>query len=67
MKIEIQENLLVGMSRKEIMKMMEKKPTFESYEECVFDLEKYFFGIFKKRLYLYLDNNIVRDYYIGIL
>ncbi|WP_434979616.1 hypothetical protein [Daejeonia sp. YH14] len=34
--------------------------------EYVFFVGKYFFGLFEKRLYLFLDNRrIVTDYYVG--
>lgn len=64
--LTVDEEKLIGTS-KETIEILFGEPEFESREESVYILEKYFFGLLKKRLYLYFSNEKVTDYYIGII
>lgn len=41
------------------------KPENNSNNEIVYLMQTSFFGLYKKRLYLFFDNEYLRDYYIG--
>jgi len=63
---EIFEQEIIGKSREEIENLLDLPLESKSNEQYVFILKKIFFGLFKKKLYLYFHKEIVRDYYIGI-
>jgi len=62
----VDENEFIGASAKKI-EILLGQPNVKSNEEWTYIIEKYCFGLFKKRLHLYFSEEKVRDYYIGIL
>lgn len=60
------EDHIIGKTKEELIALIGKSPVLENENECVFILSTYFMGILKKRLYIFLDNDIIHDYFIGI-
>ncbi|MXS72090.1 hypothetical protein GSF70_12770 [Flavobacteriaceae bacterium W22] len=59
------EKNIKGKRIEEIEKVLDFPLEKKCNEECIFILERYFFGLFRKRLYLYFHKGLVRDYFIG--
>ncbi len=58
------ENLLLNKTREDVKLFFGRDPDISSNEEWVFIIETRFFGLVKKKLYLYFKNDIVIDYFI---
>lgn len=64
--LTIDEEKLIGAS-KAMIDILLGEPESDSQEERIYILEKYCFGLLKKRLYLYFIDGKVTDYYVGII
>lgn len=65
--IKMSEDELVGKTIAELEVFLNNYQVQKLHtHECVFILKKHFFGIFTVKLYLYLTNEKIHDYYIGI-
>lgn len=48
----------------EIIYYFDRKPDFIDHNECIYVVEKYFFGMFERKLYLYFEKGVVVQYFI---
>lgn len=62
----IGEDQLIGISKGQI-EILIGEPNLKNSNEWIYIIEKYCFGIFEKKLYLFFYEEKVRDYHIGIL
>ena len=61
------EQKIIGKSYEEIENLLNFPLESKCDEQYVFIIKKWFFGYFKKRLFLYFHKGRVRDYFIGII
>lgn len=62
----IDDRKLIGTSKSKI-EILLGEPHLKNSDEWVYIIEKYCFGILKRKLYLFFFEEKVMDYYIGIL
>lgn len=60
------DELIIGKSAAEVEMLFNLPLESQCDEEYVYILKKYFFGFFKKRLYLFFFKGRVREYYIEL-
>ncbi len=60
------EPLIIGSSLDDLDAMLDLTPVTEEVDFAVYVLSTYFWGLFKKKLYVYLHDGLVRDYYIDL-
>lgn len=63
---EIFEQEIIGKTREEIENLLDFRLESKCDEQYIYMVKRYFWGLYKRRLYLYFHRGIVRDYYIGI-
>ncbi|SDG38886.1 hypothetical protein [Epilithonimonas hungarica] len=63
--IIIEEDMLIGSSM-EIIGSLLGEPDRKGHDEWVYVIDKYCFGLIKKRLHLFFFQEKVRDYYLGM-
>lgn len=57
--------LIIGKSPAEVERLFNLPLESKCEDEYVYILKKYFFGFFKKKLYLFFYKGRVREYYLG--
>ncbi len=66
-KVENIEEQIMGKTLEEVIEILGRKPEYRDREQAVFVLQRYCFGLFKKKLFVYFLDGVTTDYFIGIL
>lgn len=59
-----EEYILLGMTDKDVKWYFDREPDVINGEEWIYVIEKYFFGIMTRKLYLYFHRGKIRDFYV---
>ena len=63
--MEVMIDQLIGLPKKSIIIIL-GKPQNNYPDEIVYIIKSYFFGLYKRKLYLFFHKGQLRDYYIGL-
>ena len=61
------EQQLIGQKLECVNSILGHDPVVIQHDQAIYVLRRYIFGLFSKRLYVYLQEGRVVDFYIGIL
>ncbi|GEM_PF-2281218 len=61
------ERHLIGRRLEDVSRLLGFQPVAVQHDQAVYILRRYVFGLFSKRLYVYLQDDCIVDFYIGML
>ncbi|MDP9956026.1 hypothetical protein J2X97_001663 [Epilithonimonas hungarica] len=61
------EEMIIGKTLEEIIDILDRNPEYCDREQAIFVLQRYCFGLIRRKLFVYFLDDIVTDYFIGIL